>query len=125
MREALYAEYFMQNPGLDEAQLESRLPGEISIISDTQWHHPYGRTQRGTKEPFDESKSEKAGLKLNTQKTKFMASSPFTIMFQQIYVETMETEKDFIIFGSQITTDVDCSHEIKRCLLLERKAMRD
>ena len=72
-----------------------------------------------------EEESKKAGLKLNIQKTKFMASSPFTIMFQQIYVETMETEKDFIIFRSQITTDVDCSHEIKRCLLLERKAMRD
>ena len=45
----------MQNARLDEAQLESRFPGEISIISDTQWHHPYGRKQRRTKEPFDES----------------------------------------------------------------------
>ena len=67
--------------------------------------------------------SEKAGLKLNIQKTKIMASSPITSW--QIYGETMKTETEFIILGSKITTDGDCSHEIKRCLLLERKAMRD
>ena len=67
--------------------------------------------------------SEKAGLKLNIQKTKIMASSPFTSW--QIYGETMKTETEFIILGPKITTDGDCSHEIKRCLLLERKAMRD
>ena len=67
--------------------------------------------------------SEKVGLKLNIQKTKIMASGPITSW--QIDGETMETVTDFIFFffGSQITADVDCSHEIKRCLLLGRKAM--
>ena len=65
--------------------------------------------------------SEKVGLKLNSQKTKTMASNPFTSW--QIDEETMETVKDFIFLGSQITADGDCSHEIKRCLLLGRKAM--
>ena len=63
--------------------------------------------------------SEKAGLKLNIQKTKIMASSP-TISWQ-IDRETMETVTDFIYLGSKITADGDCSHEIKRCLLLGRK----
>ena len=65
--------------------------------------------------------SEKAGLKLNTQKTKIMASSPITSW--QIDGETMETVVDFIFLGSKITADGDCSHEMKRCLLLGRKAM--
>ena len=65
--------------------------------------------------------SEKAGLKLNIQKTKIMASSSITS--QQIYGETMETVTDFIFLGSKITADTDCSHEIKRHLLLGRKAM--
>ena len=65
--------------------------------------------------------SKKAGLKLNTQKTKIMASSPMTSW--QIDRETMETVRDFILGGSKITADGDCSHEIKRCLLLGRKAM--
>ena len=65
--------------------------------------------------------SEKAGLKLNIQKTKIMASSPITSW--QIEGETMETVTDFIFLGSKITEDSDCSHEIKRCLLLGRKAM--
>ena len=65
--------------------------------------------------------SEKAGLKLNIQKTKIMASSPITSW--QIDGETMETVTDFIFLGSRITADGDCSHEIKRCLLLGRKAM--
>ena len=64
--------------------------------------------------------SEKAGLKLNIQKTKIMASSPVTSW--QIDGETMETVRDFILGGSKITADGDCSHEIKKCLLLERKA---
>ena len=63
--------------------------------------------------------SEKAGLKLNIQKTKIMESSP--IISWQIDGETMETLTDFIFFGSKITADGDCSHEIKRCLLLEEK----
>ena len=65
--------------------------------------------------------SEKAGLKLNIQKTKIMISSPITSW--QIDRETMETVRDFIFLGSKITPDEDCSHEIKRRLLLRRKAM--
>ena len=65
--------------------------------------------------------SEKVGLKLNIQKTKIMASG--TISLWQIDGETMETVTDFIFWGSKMTADGDCGHEIKRCLLLERKAM--
>ena len=65
--------------------------------------------------------SEKAGLKFNIQKTKIMACGSITSW--QIDGETMETGTDFIFLGSKITTDGDCSHEIKRCLLLGRKAM--
>ena len=65
--------------------------------------------------------SEKSVLKLKIQKTKIMASNPIT--FQQIDGETMETVKDFIFLGSKNTTDSDCGHEIKRHLLLRRKAM--
>ena len=65
--------------------------------------------------------SEKVGLKLNIQKTKIMASTPITSW--QIDGETMETVSDFIFLGSKITADGGCSHEIKRCLLLGRKAM--
>ena len=65
--------------------------------------------------------SEQAGLKLSFQKTKIMASSPITSW--QINGETMETVTDFIFLGSKITVDGDCSHEIKRCFLLGRKAM--
>ena len=65
--------------------------------------------------------SEKVGLKLNIQKTKIMASGPITSW--EIDGETVETVSDFILGGSKITADGDCSHEIKRCLLLDRKAM--
>ena len=65
--------------------------------------------------------SEKVGLKFNIQKTKIMASSP--IISWQIDGETMETMRDFIFLGSNVTADGDCSHVIKRCLLLERKSM--
>ena len=65
--------------------------------------------------------SEKVGLKLNIQKTKIMASGP--VSSWQIDGETMETVTDFIFLGSKITADTDCSHEIKRCLLLGRKVM--
>ena len=79
--------------------------------------------QRGTQEPLDEVKEEskKVGLKLSIQKAKIMASGPITSW--QIDGETMETVTDFTFLGSKITTDGDCSHEIKRCLLLGRKAM--
>ena len=65
--------------------------------------------------------SEKVGLKLNIQKTKIMASGPITSW--QIDRETVETVRDFILGGSKITSDGDCSHEVKRCLLLGTKAM--
>ena len=65
--------------------------------------------------------NENVGLKINIQKTKFIASSSITSW--QIDWETMETVRDFIFLGSKIIADVDCSHEIKRCLLLERKVM--
>ena len=65
--------------------------------------------------------SEKAGLKFNIQKMKIMTSGPITTW--QIDAETMKTVRDFILGGSKITVDGDCSHEIKRCLLLGRKAM--
>ena len=106
-------------------KLESRLPGEISITSDTQMTSPYGRKQRKTKSLLMKVKegSEKVGLKLNIQKTKTMASGPITSW--QIYGETMETVGDFIFGGSKITADGDCSHEIKRHLLLGRKAVNN
>ena len=85
-----------------------------------------GRKQRGAKESLDsrwkvEEESEKAGLKLNIQKTKITASSPNPSW--QIDEETVETVADFILGASKITADGDCSHEIKRRLLLRRKAM--
>ena len=84
---------------------------------------PFGRKQRRTKEPLDEVKeeSEKVGLKLKIQKTKTMASGPITSW--QIDGETMETVRNFIFSGSKITADGDCSHEIKRHLLLGGKMM--
>ena len=84
---------------------------------------PYGIKQRRTKEPLDERErgEGKVGLKLNIQKTKIMASGP--IISWQIDGETMETVTDFMFWGSKIIADGDCSHEIKRCLLLGRKAM--
>ena len=77
----------------------------------------------GTKEPLDEGERGewKIDLKLNIQKTKVMASGP--IISWQIDGETMETVRDFILGGSKITADGDCSHKIKRHLLLGRKAM--
>ena len=85
--------------------------------------HSKGRKWRGTKEPLDESERGewKPGLKLNIQKTKVMASGPITSW--QIDGEATETVTEFIFLGSKITADGDCSHEIKRHLLLERKAM--
>ena len=68
-----------------------------------------------------EEESEKVGLKLNIQKTKIMASGPITLW--QIDRETMETVRNFIFLGSKVTADGECSHGIKRCFLLGRKAM--
>ena len=67
------------------------------------------------------NENEKVGLKINIQETKTMASSPITSM--EIDRETVETVGDFVFLGSKITADGDCSHEIKRCLLLGRKAI--
>ena len=102
-------------------KLESRLPGEISITLICRWHHPYGRKQRRTKEPLDESERGewKVGLKLNIQKTKIMTSGPITSW--QIDGETMETVTDFIFLGSKITSDGDYSHAIKDACSLEEK----
>ena len=85
---------------------------------------PYGRKQR-TKEALDESERvwKKAGLKLNIQKTKIMASGPITSW--QVGGKTMGTVINFIFLGSKITADSDCSHEIKRCLLPGRKVMKN
>ena len=87
------------------------------------WRHPYGRKWRGAKKPLDESESGewKFGLKLSIQKSKIMASGPITSC--QIDGETVETVSDFILGGSKITVGGDCSHEIKRRLLLGRKVM--
>ena len=84
------------------------------------------RNFSSSREHLDEGErgeSEKAHLKLNIQKAKIMASGSITL--QQIDGETMETVTDFIFLGSKITVDGDCSHEIKRLFLLERKAMKN
>ena len=115
----------MRNAGLDEAQLESRLLGEISIASDMQMT-PLFLVSSESEELKSllmkvKEESEKVGLKLNIQKIKIMISGPITSW--QIVGETMESVTDFILGGSKITADGDCSHEIKRRLLLGRKAM--
>ena len=97
-------------------KLESRLSGEISITSDMQMTQPLWQKVMKVKE-----ESKKVGLKINIQKTKIMAYSPITSW--QIDGETAETVTDFILGGSKITADDDCSHEMKRCLLLRRKVM--
>ena len=106
-------------------KLESRLPGEISITSDMQMTSPFSFSSE-TEELKGllikvKEESEKAGLKLNIQKSKIMAFGPITSW--EIDGETVETVADFIDWGSKITADGDCSHEIKRCLLLGRKVI--
>ena len=87
------------------------------------WYHPNGRKRKGTKEPLDEGErgAWKSWLKTQHSKTKIMASSPITSW--QIDGEKVETVSDFIFLGSKILADSDCSHAIKRYLLLGRKAM--
>ena len=99
--------------------MESRLPGEISITSDMQMTESEEELKSLLMKAKEEN--EKAGLKFSIQKTKIMASGSVTSW--QIDGETMETVTDFIFLGSKITADGDCSHEIKRHLLLERKAV--
>ena len=115
----------MRNAGLEETSWNQDCREKYQSPQICRWHHPYGRKWRGTKKPLDESegKSEKFGLKLNIQKTKIMASGPITSW--EINGETVETVSDFIFLGSKITADGDCSHEIKRRLLLGRKVMRN
>ena len=101
-------------------KLELRLPGEISITSDMQMTPPLWEELKSLLMKVKEE-TEKVGLKLNIQKTKIMASGPITSW--QIAGETVETVADFILGGSKLTEDGDCSHEIKRRLLLGRKVM--
>ena len=107
-------------PGWMKHKLESRFPGEISITSDKDTTL-MAESEEELRSLLMKEESEKAGLNLNIQKTNIMASSPITSW--QIDGETMETVTDFIFLGSKITADGDCSHEIKRYLLLGRKAM--
>ena len=99
--------------------------GEISITSDMQMADTtlMAESEEELKRLLMKVKeeSEKVGLKLNIQKLKIMASGPITLW--QIDGETMETGTDFLFLGSKISADGDCSHEIKRCLLLGRKVM--
>ena len=121
---ALYAEYIMRNAGLDEAQAGIKIAGRS--ISNFRYADDATLMAESEKELKSllmkvKEKSEKAGLKLNIQKMKIMASGPITS--RQIDGETMETVTDFIFLDSKITVDSDCSHEIKRCLLLGRKSV--
>ena len=120
----LYTEYIMRNAGLDEVQAGNKIAGrninncryadEITLMAES---------EEKLKSLLMKVKveSEKVGLKLNIQKTKIMASGLITSW--EIDGETVETVSDFILGGSKITADGDCSHEIKRRLLLGRKVM--
>ena len=110
-------------PGWMKHRLKSRLPGEISITSDADDTTLMAESEEELKRLLMKVKeeSEKVGLKLNIQKMKIMASGPITSW--QIDGETVETMTDFIFLGSKITAVGDCCHEIKRPLLLGRKAM--
>ena len=106
---------------MDEAQAGIKIAGKISITSDTQMTPPLWQKVKKSLLTKVKEESEKVGLKLNIQKMKIMASS--SILSWLIDGETMETVTDFFFLGSKITADGDCSHEIKRHLLLGRKAM--
>ena len=114
----------MSNTGLEEAQAGIKIAGRNSInlryADDTTLMAESGEKLKSLLMKVKEE-SEKVGLKLNIQKTKIMASGPITSW--QIDGETVETVPDFIFLGSKITADSDCSHKIKRCLLLGRKVM--
>ena len=110
-----YMQSTMRNPGLDEAQPGIKTSGRninnLRYADDTTL---MAKSEEELKSLLttEKEQNEKVGLKLNIQKTKIMASGPITSW--QIDVETMETVTNFIFFGSKITADVDCSHEIKR-----------
>ena len=120
----LYAEHIMRNAGLEEAQAGIKITGRninnLRYADDTTL---MAESEEELKSLWMKVKedSEKAGLKLNIQKTKIMASGPITSW--QIDGETKERVRDFISLGSKITADGELNHEIKRCLLLGRKAM--
>ena len=120
----LYAEHIMQNARLDEAETGIKIAGRntnnLRYADDTTLIAESKEELKSLLMKVKEE-SEEVGLKLNIQKTKIMASGPITLW--QIDGETMETVTDFICLGSKITADGDCSHEIKRCLPLGRKAM--
>ena len=120
----LYAEYIVQNAWLDEAQIGIKVArrniNNLSYADDSILMAESKEEQKSLLMKMKEE-SEKAGLKLNIQKTKIMASSPITSW--QIEEETMETITDFIFLGSKIIVDGECSHDIKRLLLLGRKVM--
>ena len=119
----LYAEYIMRNAGLEEAQAGIKTAGRS--INNLRYADDTTLTAESEEELksllMKVKESEKVGLKLNIQKTKIMASGPITSW--EIDRETVETVSDFIFLGSKITVDGDCSHEIKRCLLLGTKVM--
>ena len=119
----LYAEYIVRNAGVDQAQAGIKIARRnINIL-----RYADDTTLMAESEELKsllmkvKEESEKVGLKLNIQKTKIMASGPITSW--QIDGETVETVTDFTFLGSKITADGDCSHEIKRRLLLRRKVM--
>ena len=120
----LYAEYIMQNAGLNEAQAGIKISGRNN--SNLRYTDDTTLTAE-SKEALEsllmkmKEESEKANLKLNIQKTKIIATGPITSW--QIDGETMETVTDFIFLDCKVTADGDCSHWIKRRLLLGRKAM--
>ena len=116
----------MRNAGLEETQAGIKIAGRninnLRYADDTTF---MGESEEELKSLLMKVKeeSEKVGLKLNIQKTKIMASSPIT--WWEIDGETVETVSDFLFLASKITADGDCSHEIKRRLLLERKVMNN
>ena len=118
----LYAEYIMRNGGLEEAQAGLKIAGRninhLRYADDTTL---MAESEEELKTILNKVKeeSEKVGLKFNILKTKILASGSITSW--EIDGETLETVSDFILGGSKITADGDCSHEIKRCLLLGRK----
>ena len=123
-----YAEYIMRNAGLEETQAgikiarrninNLRYADDTTLVTESEEELKVKVNLMKVK-----ADSEKFGLKLNIQKKKIMASSPITSW--EIDGETVETVSDFIFWGSKITADGDCSHDIQRCLLLGRKVMSD
>ena len=114
----------MRNAGLDEAQVGIKIArrniNNLRYADDTTLMAESKEELKSLLMKMKEE-SEKVGLKLNIQQTKIMASGPITSW--QIHGETVETVSGFVLGGSKITADGDCSHEIKRCLLLGRKVM--